>query len=412
MRNIIISITFFVIIISCNKENSLRNSGIQIKGSIPVSSTKAKSSDTRQQNLASLSDATKVLVFSANTFSHGMIYSLVDIVKGGFNTSAQIGNATALVFLDSDNKYIGNLCTDGLNVLPLGNLSDGENTIIDLSSLTLNGNRVIPSHDPFGKEIIITPEEVACFKDIDSFYSSLAKNIDTDNNGSPDVLTQSEIVVTSLYSFEEGKWGTDNSKAVLLDTTDLTIYYQLCFQGGTGLTFSGDNFVLTGPSENPHSEIQKSFVRINPCEGVGFMAQFFLQNSFAENPQKAFRSGVYTLSLNGSRSYTINYNSLNKKKNIIVAIPTLHTNSGGKLISVSIEFKLLDGTNINPVNMISSMLIQINNINNQFASAPLTSQTGFTNYIFPNPIDISSIPSFTLTYDDLLGNRYLVDWKK
>jgi hypothetical protein len=411
MRNIILLIIIFVIIISCNKENSLRNPGIQIKGTIPES-YKAKNSDAKQQNLVSLTDATRVLVFSANTFSHGMIYSLVDIVKGAFTTSAQIGNATALVFLDSDNKYIGNLCTDGLNVLPLGNLSNGENTIIDLSALTLNGNHVIPSHDPFGNEIILTPEEVASFKDIDAFYSSLAKNIDTDNNGSPDVLAQSEIVVSSLYSFGEGKWGTDNSKAVLLDTADLTIYYQLYFQGGTALTFSGDNIVLKGPSENPYSEIQKSFSKINPCEGVGFMAKFFLPNSVAGNPQRAFASGIYTLTLDVSRSYTIYYNSLNKKKNIILAIPTLHTNIGGQLISVSIEFKLLDGTSINPVNMISSMLIQINNTNNQFSSAPLTSKTGFTSYTFSNPVDISSIPSFTLTYDDLLGNRYLVDWKK
>ena len=86
---------------------------------------------------SSLVDAKKVMIFSANTFSHGMYYSFVDISDGAFTAYSQMGFATAMVFLDSDNKYIGNLCTEGLNVLPLANLSDGENTVIDLSTLTL-----------------------------------------------------------------------------------------------------------------------------------------------------------------------------------------------------------------------------------------------------------------------------------
>jgi hypothetical protein len=291
MKNLVLLIALCIIITSCKKDNSMRNSGIPIKGTLS-GNTKSQSSKAKQEDLLSLLDAKKVLVFSANTFSHGMTYSLVDIVQGAFTAYSQIGYATALIFLDSDNKYMGNLCTDGLNILPLGNLSEGENTVIDLSALTLYENHIIPSHDPFGNEIIISPEEIASFKAIDAFFSTLAKNIDTDNNGSPDVLAQSEIVVTTLYSFGEGKWGTDNSKAILLDTADITVNYQMHFQGGTALSFSGENIVLTGPSENPYTDIQKSFGKTNPNEGVGFYAQFAHPNSEAGNPMGAFASGT------------------------------------------------------------------------------------------------------------------------
>ncbi len=410
MKNLILFILICLIIISCKKDNHSGNHGISIKGSI--SGNTVKGTGTKGQTSSLLSDAKKVLVFSANTFSHGMTYSLVDIINGTFSASAQTGNATALVFLDSNNGYIGNLCTDGLNMLPLVNLSEGDNTAIDLSSLTLSENHVLPSHDPFGNEIILTPDEVASFRNMDACYGTLAKNIDTDNNGTPDVLDHAEIVVNTDVYFMEGQWGTDNSKPVLSDTSELTINYQMYFQGGTALTFSSGNITLAGPMGNPYSQINTANARSNPNEGVGFMVQF-MHSDPATGNSSAFASGTYSLTLDGSHTHTLYYSSLNNKKNIILGIPTLHTDSNGQLTSVSLDFQFLDGKSINPSDMLASMMLQISYTDlGQWSSPAITRENGFTSYTFSTPLDLSKISSFTVSYDDLLGNRYMADWKK
>ena len=90
--------------------------------------TKSKSDLT-----SSMTDAKKVLVFSK------YYYSITDIVDGHFNVNGQMSTGVALIFLDGTNHYIGTLSTRGLNMLPLGNLPDGENTVIDLSSVKAGG---------------------------------------------------------------------------------------------------------------------------------------------------------------------------------------------------------------------------------------------------------------------------------
>lgn len=411
MRKLFTIIFICTILISCKKDNFHGNSGIGIKGTISMS-TKSASIKNGLENTSSLVNAKKVMIFSANTFSHGMYYSFADISDGAFTAYSQMGYATAMVFLDSDNKYIGNLCTEGLNVLPLANLSDGENTVIDLSTLTLFENHVLPKHDPFGNEIIISSQEIESFKAIDAFYGSLAKNIDTDNNGMPDVLTHAEIVVNSMMFIYGGLWGIDNTKAKLSDTTKMNISYQMHFQGGTSLTFSDGDISLTGPADNPSANIQKVDFRVNPNDGVGFYSNFAVQDNISGNAMGPFSSGLYTLTLDGSRSYSIYYSNVSTKKNLILEIPTLHTNNG-KVVSVSLESKLINGIEINPSIMLSSMMIQlVLKDNTQLSSTPLTSETGFESYTFSTPIDISNIFNVAVSYDDLLGNRYLVNWNQ
>lgn len=409
MKKLFTIILISTMLISCNKDNHHGNSGIGIKGSISMTA-KSASIKGGLENASSLIDAKKVMIFSANTFSHGMYYSFVDISNGAFTAYSQMGYATAMVFLDSDNKYIGNLCTEGLNMLPLANLSDGENTVIDLSTLTLVENHVLPKHDPFGNEIIISPQEIESFKTIDAFYGSLAKNIDTDNDGTPDVLAHAEIVVNSMMYIYGGLWGIDNTKAILSDTTSMNISYQMHFQGGTSLTFSNGDISLTGPADNPYANIQKVDFRVNPNDGVGFYSNFAVQDNISGNAMGPFSSGLYTLTLDGSRSYSIYYSNVSAKKNLILEIPTLHT-SNGKVVSVSLESKLINGDPINPAVMLSSMLIQIGLENNtQISTTPMTSTTGFESCTLSTPIDILNIKNIAVTYDDLLGNRYLVNW--
>src|SRR5665647_305014 len=168
MKNLILIIALTLLIASCQKDNNPNTNGIVIKGNIPAT---VKSTDSKTDNAVSLSDATKVLVFSK------YYYKLYDITDGNFSVTGQLGTGIALIFLDANNQYIGNLSSQGLNMLPLGNLTNGDNTQIDLSTLRLEGNSVIPSHDPLGNEIIISETEIKSLRSISTYYQSIAKNL-------------------------------------------------------------------------------------------------------------------------------------------------------------------------------------------------------------------------------------------
>ncbi len=127
-----------------------------------------------------------------------------------------------------------------------------------------------------------------------------------------------------------------------------------------------------------------------------------------------FKKGTYTLTLDGSRSYTLNYSNLNMKYNLVFVIPTAHTDSTGKLTSLTFEYKLPNGTPVNPANLLTDVMIQLFDINHTVIFGNyqdrLTSQTSFTSYTFKTPLDISTLWQMDVWYDDILGNQYDIIW--
>ncbi|MBA4311590.1 MAG: hypothetical protein C0417_03060 [Chlorobiaceae bacterium] len=417
MKNIFLLMIIAITLIfsNCKKdENSVSNNnnpppvetGIRIKGNIPLSKTSGDS--------LSISDAKKVLVFSK------YYYSLTDIVDGSFSVTGQIGTGVALVFLTADNKYIGNLSSRGLNMLPLGNLVDGENTTIDLSTLTLVGNSVIPSNDPFGNEIIISDTEINSLKVIDSYYESIAQNIDTDNDSIPDVLSNRQLVVYTIFGINAGHWGFNDSLATLTDSAHYYVNYMIEIGGGSGLTFSNGNITLSGPVEDPYSDIIKWGYLMAPACGAdrGFIASFGRETVAQPGAPWGsaflpFKKGTYTVTLDGNQSFTLNYSNIDVKYSLIIIIPTLHTNSDGKLTSIALEYKLPDGTVVNPASMLTNVMVQFSDkFANQFynSNPKLTSKTGFTGLSIDPPMDISLLYNIGVWYDDLLGNQYVIIW--
>jgi len=410
MKNLFLFFIALIFLVSCNKDNNPNNSGIVIKGSIPQGMRKSAVSVT--DGSLSLSDAKKVLVFSK------YYYKLYDITDGSFSVSGRIGTGVALIFLDSNNRYIGNLSSQGLNMLPLGNLTNGDNTQIDLSTLTLLGNSVIPSHDPLGNEIIISQTEINSLKSISTYYQSIAKNIDADNDGTPDVLSNKQLVVTSIFARHSGHWGHDKTPPVINSDAQCFINYSLEIQGGSGLTFSNNNIVLSGPAGNPYSDITTWGSRINPGDGTGFMSTYCIQ---AKAPAGApwgtsflpFRQGTYTLTLDGNRSFTLDYSNIDAKYNLVIIAPTLHTNSEGKLTSITFEYKLPNGNVINPASMLTNVMVQCTDSQmHQFYNSPhLTASSDLSVLNLDSPLDISSLNGVDVWYDDLLGNQYDIIWR-
>jgi hypothetical protein len=415
MKNLILMIAVIMLIAGCKKDHDQNpnNSGIVIKGTIPA---KVKSSAGNDENTLSLSDAKKVLVFSK------YYYEVYDITDGSFSVSGRIGTGVALIFLDANNKYIGNLAAHGLNMLPLGSLSNGENTMIDLSTLTLEGNSVIPSHDPFGNEIQITEAEISRLKVIDSYYEAIAKNIDVDNDGRPDVLDDKQLVIYTMFTINGGRWGLNKTAP---EPTDIDHYYVNCmleFGGGSALTFADNQISVSGPVEDPYTDIKLwGYMKAPQCGGDrAFISSFCRETRAPEGAPWGsaflpFKKGTYTLTLDGNRNFTLSYSSVDLELNLVIVSPTLHTNSEGKLTSITFEYKLPEGTAINPASVLTNVMVQLsNNQGSQFYvndKTKLTGLTGFNELKLDTPLDISDMHHIDLWYDDLLGNQYDIIWR-
>ncbi len=387
------------------------NGGIIIKGHIPKVGL-AKNESMNSGESLSLADAKKIIVFSK------YYYSLTNIVDDSFSVNGQIGTGVSLIFLDANNHYIGNLSSEGLNMLPLGDLTNGENTKIDLSNLSLDGHSVIPSHDPLGNEIIISQTEINSLKALDGYYESIAKNIDADNDSIPDVLSNKQLVVFNIFGVNGGHWGFNDSLPIPEDSAHYYINYEIEIDGGSALTFSS-NISLSGPAGNPYPMITTwGYMMAPQCGGNrGFISSFgVLDRAPVDAPWGTaflpFRMGTYTLTLDGNRTFTLDYSNIDVKNDLVIIAPTLHTDSAGKLTSITLEYKLPDGTVINPASMLTNVMIQLTDsrANQFFNSQRLTASTGFSAITPDSLLDISSLHGMDIWYDDLLGNQYDIIW--
>jgi hypothetical protein len=400
-------------LISCKKEDihhDHHERGIVIKGKISEGKTDGNSS---------LSDARKIMVLNKNRMN------LYNINDNSFSFSAEWGTGIALIFLDEENNYIGNLSSAGLNLLPLGNLSNGENTVIDLSTLRLEGTTVIPSHDPFGNEIIITEAEVNNLKSVGEYYESIAKNIDANNDGIPDILSDSHLMAYSTYGFINcGRPGINNIPPQINNPDEIFLNYWLHVDGGRNLSYS--SISLSGPADSPHNDIVIHSAQNDSYNG-GFNATFARNSSDIPDGfpfgtiQLPFSKGTYTLNLNGN-DYTIDYANMDAFNNLVIIVPTVNINNQNQVTSVSLDYRFIGGNYLsNPGNIVSNVWCEIQYDGGQVEiyhgnipggpDSRLNIKTGF-NAIVPeySAIVPSEISMVSISYDDLLGNSYIILW--
>ena len=396
--------------ISCKKPDEEKK--VIIKGKIATNVL------GQEKDTLSIADARQILVFSGlNEQQNGLVYSLVDINEGSFSASSEMGKATALVFLDGSQKYIGSLCTQGLNMLPLGNLADGENTVIDLEALTMVDGIIVPSHDPLGNEIIITPEEINSLKEIDGYFESLSKNLDTDNDGILDFLSNKQTFIRTNYHIYAGHWGINGTPAIFNDSAINSISSDMCIYCN-GSYSEPDSLLLTGPADSPYTDITMRYTGY--CSAVGFEAGFQrLLNTPNGQIGQGFKKGIYTLTVNGTTNFTFSFSNINAN-NLMIVVPTLHTNPEGKLTSISLEYRLPDHSVVShPENILDKLTVQLTDtVNGQFHELymiPWMSNKeggpGIYTHTLPNPLDISALHHAEVIYSDILGNGYWINWK-
>jgi hypothetical protein len=407
MKKTVFLLLSILILCGCGDSS---NRKIIIKGQIPTAN-KTNGSPVKSSASLTLADATKVLVYFG---FHDIAFA--DIVNGSFSTTAEIGKAAALVFLDANNNYIGTLQNRELSLLPLGNLSNGDQTIIDLATLTLVGTNVIPSHDPFGKEIDISQEEINSLKELDGFFESLAKNIDTDNDGVLDVLGNKQLFIISHFNVTAGHWGLNENIPYLPDSSQINIGYAIDVFGDSGFDQIINKMTLSGPEGNPYAEIKTEFINSQHMNS-GFFSRFIILDGQTVVNQP-FRKGIYTLDIEG-KLYTFGFSNIDANKNLVIAVPTLHTNSNGQLTSFTIEYKLPNGQIINPENILTDIMLQFSGSNgNVIYESPWLSKyktggnhvLGIYSHTTEKPVDISNLTGIVIGYNDMLGNRYDTWW--
>ncbi|MBL7813175.1 MAG: hypothetical protein JNL57_13215 [Bacteroidetes bacterium] len=318
-----------------------------------------RQSPVRRGDTPTLADAAKVLVFKGVSIKRAEEFvsaEVVSINNDSFSFSTAIGNATALVFITSNNKFIGNLNVQGLNVLPLGKLRDGERAVINLSELQLVGTSVIPAHDPLGNEIIITPEELASLQEQDSYFEAMVQNLDADNDGIIDWTQQQDKFITTRIEVIGGKYGIGSTLPVLSDTQSKWVGYlvQIWARGAwTADQLKGSK--LNGPENNPHNDIQYQGWR----EGMEFYRPPLNPQVGVINTFRPYSKGKYNLILDG-KNYNFIYSTTLNISKLVVPVPTLRTNVNGLITGISLAYKTNNGQSIAPEHLITWVSAVVN----------------------------------------------------
>jgi hypothetical protein len=394
-------------------EKGLFEKKIRIKGQIEKGKQSTASGAKLHGKGFTLDDAEKVLIF------YGRDYDLANISSNGtFTGKAPYGSATAVVFLTGKNEFIGYLVAGGINFLPLP-ATNNNLSVIDLSTLTLDGEEVIPANDPVGTTIQLTQEEIAFMQQVGSYYKALSKNLDMDKDGIPDILQNWYLDMNTDMDFNAGKAGLNSTPAEIIPPSQFAMGYGIHMVGSNNLLSStansvAENATLTGPVDSPYTDI------FNAGNSYINNKEFKVNFARGNNPQLSlpFRPGEYTLNID-SRQFSFYYDNVNLGNYWLLVVPTFHTNTQNKVTHITFAYQFPDGTPANPRTLLRSG-IDIN-ISDQSYNRIIellsedNSNTDpsydYTRIDLPSPVDIASIRDIGIRYTDLFGNRCGNSWR-
>ncbi|MDD4961410.1 MAG: hypothetical protein PHX07_04160 [Candidatus Marinimicrobia bacterium] len=418
MKKTTLLLLLFLTLISCDIFRMIFGNAVTLKGTIPPASM-SKTSPAGTDSILSINDAVYVMVF------YGNHYEIEGIAEGAFSIDAEAGRVLIVAFLDSAYHYIGNLFCGGLQMLPLVGLSDGENTVIDLQDLTQDGYSIIPAHDPLGNEILLGETEITFLKKMGAYYASAVKNIDTDNDGIPDILSQDQIILSSSFEMQGGIFGTDIRTAAPFDSVEKDICYSLRSEGGKNVNPEQAPIRLSGPAGEPYDSIV-TWQEYYPGGG-DFIASFY---HYTENDSHMFsqissatpfRFGTYTITIGSHSVRTLEYASAGADAFLLIAVPTIRCNAEGRLTSIDVQYRFPDGRPVDPDLLITDISFEFENTEpgdnaRMFNIGELYDLKGAREgmdfhsvSVFPAR-DITGLFRINVRYTDLLGNGYSAVW--
>ncbi len=402
------AICFVALSAGCEKVSFFRKK-VKITGYISQNRNLRMPITKSSDNPHTLSDAAKVLVF------YGRDYDLVNIASdGSFTARAPLGTATAIAFLTSDFQFIGNLFAGGMNVVPLVS-STGELPDINLDELYLDGYRVIPVNDPLLDIIALSPAELAFMQELDDYYEALAKNIDMDNNGSPDVMQHGKIDITFGIGIGSGICGLNGTPASVTLNSVHEQNYSIFIEADLAWISSGDNSLpqnayLTGPDNNTtlYESSDGSY-----SNNKNFKILFESQG----NQPMIFPPGVYTLHID-NKEFSFYFSTIRSNDYRVVVKPELITDSQNRITSILFSYEFFDGNPVDPRRLFGSGIdLNISDASGNFLlqvvselDSPTDNNYDFYTMNLSNPIDLTDVQDLKISYIDIFGNSVSCGW--
>lgn len=246
-----------------------------------------------------------------------------NVVDGAFSIDLERDASYILAFVDTNEAVVGFLSLEnGIDSLPLLAIDDSINSI-DLKQLNLDGNSIIPTHNPLGDEIGLSADELEFIAKNDDLFVESLKNFDANNDGRADFIDQNSFRIFLIGWIKMGAFYNQLTPTLRPNP----------MENGWGYSVS-----LAARAEN-----LPNLVNFILPDGSTYFSQEDV-NIYAANDKVFFSTGIEE-EMPQSGDYTITYNSevltfkgLNPSSffnTVLIPVPTAELNNNGTLHKVS-----------------------------------------------------------------------------
>ena len=339
-------------------------------------------------------------------------YVVCSVSNGRFSIDVEKSSSVGLIFLEENNGYLGYLTLgDGIDSLPLTKLAPGV-TVIDLQTLSFSDSTFVPSHNPIGSEILLTPEEKIIVAQSDDFFASLVKNPDVDCNGEIDFLKGEFFAMQVLYFIDGGDFG--DSLTPTYNTPANITSYKLCFEARD--TDRPDMVLFNGPESSMLSNV------------LSVESNVYADRTTYSSPPLAGvpalpPAGQYTVTYETRTFYFNIPDQSSIPSHIVLVVPTVTSNNDGTIQKVSWTYRHSSesSTVADPETIINTIELQISGTGKRYANYPQPDRmynseklpASTTEHKLPcQDLEWSDITVITMAYNDVYDNHYVVVWTK
>ncbi|MGA2160412.1 MAG: hypothetical protein ABSG90_14520 [Dehalococcoidia bacterium] len=314
---------------------------LSLSGCGSSGSSDSTSSGTGVQGVSGIAGASSALLLSRD---YG--YSAKAPIGADGSFSAHVPSMPiAILILNAQDQPMGYLkFSNGMASIPAEEL---KTPTLNLGTLSLNGNTVLSSRDPFSDgDFDFNSTELRVLELSSSAFSSLAVQPDVDGNGKIDVLENKLYVPYVNYTVK----GTIASGTLTGAVTPSTIdRYDLCFLAYDSLKPTS-GVAFSGPSG---SGLSNTPAIISTVSSAG---NYCVQNL------SALPGGTYTVSYTGQNLTFVLPDQSSAPQDVMVPLPTVTLNANGTVNKITWAYHMGDGTSgstITPPKVISGVEVLV-----------------------------------------------------
>jgi hypothetical protein len=391
--------------LQCNKRNisdpNNKTQGLSIKGRVAaVTLRKADHSHASRMSIGTA--VQKVLVY--RDFGEADV-SPVD-TNGNFSVNVE-RKACGLIFLDGSNTIVGYLSlSSGIEALPLMMINDAV-AQIDMKDINIQDGVGTPQHNPIGAggEAEMTPDELAAYKLQSALFSSIIRNLDMNNDGVIDVLSDRPYWLMRTVDFNG--WTAPASDPGDSGTMPTLNVFHFNFSDYNVQSGTPQAELVTPDALHfaSHDVGLYTFMKNGQPGTTASMYHWVLQGT----SWSSFVTGNYLINYDTDKQITFNMNSPLNAENYIVAAHLWYETAGTKITKVHWKWKMQNGAPIDATRLLQK------DVNLQFGYGVGVARVG--NYHITSADvscvvdeDAASLQVIGLFCSDLFGNQQVTNY--